>query len=124
MVLFYTDLLAKLWALDFASSAPDARIPEFRSMSHEVLSPIDEREAEVLPSTRLWFGVQPQGFSLQDDGAPSLLLAPVATRLFAASSDSLTPGEEVAPVPPVPRSWDGGTTTMPKSRGSSRSTSG
>ena len=97
MVLFYTDLLAKLWALDFASSAPDARIPEFRSMSHEVLSLIYEREAEVLPSTRLWFGVQPQGFSLQDDGAPSLLLAPVATRLFAASSDSLTPGEEVAP---------------------------
>jgi len=97
MVLFYTDLLAKLWALDYVSSAPDSHIPDFRSMSHTILSPIYAREFEVLPSTRLWFGVQPRGFSQQDDGVPSLMLAPVATRLYAASSDSITPGKEVAP---------------------------
>jgi hypothetical protein len=99
MVLFYTDLLAKLWALDYISSAPDKRIPDFISMSHIVVSPIYNREMDVLPSTRLWFGVQSRGFALKDGDAPSLLLAPVATRLYAASSDSITPGKEVAPNP-------------------------
>jgi hypothetical protein len=99
MVLFYTDLLAKLWALDFMNSAPDNYIPEFHSMSHMVLSPIYGREMEVLPSTRLWFGVQPRGFALKDEGAPAIILAPVATRLYAASSDAITPGKEVPPNP-------------------------
>jgi hypothetical protein len=52
---------------------------------------------DELPSTRLWFGVQSRGFALKNDGSPSIILAPVATRLYAASSDSLTPGKEVAP---------------------------
>ena len=96
MVLFYTDLLAKLWALDFMSSAPDAAIDDFHSMSHMVVSAIYQKEMEVLPSTRLWFGVQSKGFSMKNSGGLSLLLAPVATRLYAASSDSLEPGKEVA----------------------------
>jgi len=99
MVLFYTDLLAKLWALDYMSSAPDRYISDFHSMSHLTVSPIYSREMEVLPSTRLWFGVQPRGFALKGGDGESIMLAPVATRLYAASSDSITPGKEVAPNP-------------------------
>ena len=99
MVLFYTDLLAKLWALDYTGSSPDQYISDFHSMSHTVLSPIYYREQQILPSTRLWFGVQERGFALKDDGGPSIMLAPVATRLYAASSDSITPGKESSPNP-------------------------
>lgn len=99
MVLFYTDLLAKLWALDYMNSAPDNYISDFQSMSHATVSVIYEKEMSSLPSTRLWFGVQNRGFAVKDTDSPNLLLAPVATRLYAASSDSLTPGKEVAPNP-------------------------
>lgn len=96
MVLFYTDLLAKLWAIDYMHSAPDQYIEDFKPMTEVSISPIYEKEMEDLPSTRLWFGPQDKGFQLADEGS-SLLFARNAVRVYAASSNPLEPGKEVAP---------------------------
>jgi hypothetical protein len=96
MVLFYTDLLAKLWALDFLSSAPSGYVDDFRPMPAVRLSPIYEKELRELSHTRLWFGPQDKGFQVADGGR-SLLFAHTATRIYAASANSLQPGKESEP---------------------------
>ncbi len=94
MVLFYTDLLAKLWAIDFLSNAPDEEdIHDFRPEIS--LSPVFKEECRELSSTRLWFGPQDYGFQVTDNGL--LLFARNATRIYAASSNNLRPGEETEP---------------------------
>jgi hypothetical protein len=95
MTLFYTDLLAKLWAIDFQRSAPRL-IEGFTPMTNMQLPPIYQQEMEELPSTRLWFGPRNGGFQLAD-GSNELLFARVATRVYAASSNPLEPGVEVEP---------------------------
>ena len=95
MVLFYTDLLAKLWALNYENSTPQTEIPDFASIpaiSSKVAS-IYKQEIEALPNTRLWFGPQDKGFQASDLDN-SLLFARNATRVYAASSNPLNPGEE------------------------------
>jgi len=97
MVLFYTDLLAKLWALDYIDSAPrQENVEDFVSMLKVYVSPIYLREMEDLSGTRLWFGHQDKGFQVIDSG-PCLLFARNATRIYAASSNPLKPGEEAEP---------------------------
>jgi hypothetical protein len=96
MVLFYTDLLAKLWALDFANAAPNRFISDFKAITDITVSPIYDLERKELPNTRLWFGPQEKGFQyIKKD--PSLFFARNATRIFAASSNPLRPGEESEP---------------------------
>jgi hypothetical protein len=96
MVLFYTDLLAKLWALDFQRSAPNAAIEDFKPMTQVAVSPIYKQEVIDLPNTRLWFGPQNKGFQTNtSDG--SLLFSRNATRVYAASSNPLQPGRETEP---------------------------
>jgi len=95
MVLFYTDLLAKLWVLDHQRSTSQKEVPDFfplTTISSKIAS-IYKQEVEDLPSTRLWFGSHDKGFqtSLIDN---SLLFARNATRIYAASSNPLRPGEE------------------------------
>lgn len=96
MVLFYTDLLAKLWALDFLDSAPSFQVDDFHSLPSVVVSPIYQKEIEALSHTRLWFGPQDKGFQVADKGK-SLLFAHTATRIYAASANSLQPGKESEP---------------------------
>ena len=96
MVLFYTDLLAKLWALDFLDSAPTAAVDDFLPMPAVNVSPIYEKELEELSNTRLWFGPQDKGFQVAEQGH-SLLFAHIATRIYAASASSLQPGKESEP---------------------------
>ena len=95
MVLFYTDLLAKLWALNYESSTPDQRISDFKPLTKVKVSSIYAKEIEQLPSTRLWFGAQDKGFQVADEGK-SMLFARNATRIYAASSNPLRPGAETA----------------------------
>ena len=95
MVLFYTDLLAKLWALDYLSSTPDQYIQDFHSLTNVKVSSIYQQEERELPSTRLWFGIQDKGFQVADQGK-SMLFARNATRIYAASSNPLQPGVETA----------------------------
>jgi hypothetical protein len=94
MVLFYTDLLAKLWALDFADAAPERQVEDFQPLLKIAYSPIYQEEIKKLSSTRLWFGPSDDGFQKTETG---ILFAPKATRVYAASSNALKPGEEGEP---------------------------
>jgi hypothetical protein len=96
MTLFYTDLLAKLWALDLIESAPTREIEDFRPLTKVSVSPVYKQEMKELPSTRLWFGHQDKGFQVTED-AQAVLLSRNATRIYAASSNPLQPGRETEP---------------------------
>jgi hypothetical protein len=91
MVLFYTDLTAKLWAMDYANGAPEHQIRGFVPLLKTPLSPIYDLEMRELASTRLWFGPRSSGYAKTEG---RLLLAPIATRVYAASSNDLQPGKE------------------------------
>jgi len=93
MVLFYTDLLAKIWALNYLDSTPNQVIPDFNPLTKIKISSIYQEELDKLYSTRLWFGSQDKGFQVANDGN-NLLFARNATRIYAASSDQLNPGKE------------------------------
>jgi hypothetical protein len=81
MVLFYTDLLAKLWAMDYQRTFP-RNIPEFAPMTETRVSSIHRSEVERLPHTRIWFGPLEKGFQ---NTSSTLLFARTATRVFALS---------------------------------------
>ena len=95
MVLFYTDLLAKLWAMDYSGSAGRVRIEDFVPLTRVKLSPVYRTELDELRHTRLWFGPQNKGFQITSDR--EVLFSRIATRLYAASATSLKQGEESAP---------------------------
>lgn len=95
MVLFYTDLLAKLWALDFKRSTPSNVVASFEPMIRVAVSPAYEAEVFKLSSTRLWFGPEDTGYEVV--GGDELLFARNSTRIYAASSHPLRPGKEEAP---------------------------
>ena len=93
MDLFYTDLLAKLWAIDYLGNLPDQFISDFKAMPEVPVSPIYIEEMNELRYTRLWFGPQDKGFQVAE-GNRTLLFARNATRIYAASSNPLEPGVE------------------------------
>jgi hypothetical protein len=95
MTLFYTDLLAKLWALDYMKTTPSQRISDFEPLTRVSVSPIYDEESRELSNTRLWFGAEDGGYQAVD--SKRLFFAPTATRVYAASSNPLTPGAEAAP---------------------------
>jgi hypothetical protein len=97
MVMFYTDLLEKLWALNYAESTP-RDIPDFRPATHVILSPAYARQEAEHPGTRIWFAPDERNFQFADEKA-TLLFARNATRLFSASSNQLRPTDEVPPGP-------------------------
>jgi hypothetical protein len=95
MVLFYTDLLAKLWvSVDY--SAPRDVIADFRTGPDGCVPPLFKAETITQPNTRLWFGPEDRAYQLMTD-RQGVLLARCATRIYAASSDPLRPGVEVPP---------------------------
>jgi hypothetical protein len=83
MVLFYTDLLSKLWAIDYLRSTP-TDIADFKPLTKVSVAPVHREEAERLTGTRVWFGPREQGFQTADGGA-AILFGRNATRVFAAS---------------------------------------
>lgn len=93
MVLFYTDLLAKIWALNYVGTTPTQAISDFIPLTRVKVSSIYAEEMAALPNTRLWFGTQDRGFQLADDGN-QLLFGRNATRIYAAASNPLKPGVE------------------------------
>ena len=95
MVLFYTDLLAKLWAMDYGGSTQNVQIEDFVPLTRVKVSPVFRTELEELRHTRLWFGPQNKGFQISPNR--EVFLSRVATRLYAASASSLKQGEESAP---------------------------
>jgi hypothetical protein len=91
MTLFYTDLLAKLKAIEFWEEAP---INDFVPLTRVRLSNIYREELEAYSNTRLWFGPLDEGYQNTGD---RLLFARNATRIYAASSNPFTPGKEAQP---------------------------
>lgn len=95
MMLFYTDLLAKLWAMDHDGSSAAVKVKGFRPMTEIAIPKLYWPGYGRTANTRLWFGLKQDGFEVYGNKA---LFQPVATRVYAASSDLLTPGrEESAP---------------------------
>ena len=85
MNLFYTDLLAKLWALlDVNNESPVMRVPGFSSVGRLPDSPFEEDLKKR--STRLWFGPKKEAYTRSPEGT-ELRFRHVATRVFAAGSD-------------------------------------
>jgi hypothetical protein len=89
MILFYTDLLMKLWSFDLADSSPGHdRIPDFPTTTEMQFANIFKSEFERAPETRLWLGPLTAGFQIADERR-SLLFARNATRVFAHAADLL-----------------------------------
>jgi hypothetical protein len=93
MILYYTDLLAKLWALDFENSAPTRLVPGFLT---DLIAPVSiayREESELYPYARLWFG--PSNLGYQRTAGNEMLFRRSATRIYSAGSNPLEPGKEV-----------------------------
>lgn len=95
MVLFYTDLVAKLWDFDYKESTP-REIEDFKSelVIRTQLSPVFHKQVEEMPWARLWFGPDARGYEAVDK---TLLFTRRATRLFAKSSTSVAATSEAEP---------------------------
>jgi hypothetical protein len=92
MQLFYTDLQAKLWAgLDYQGSAPKQAIPGMPTLWS---APGNQH------STRIWFGPRSDRMARWPDFT-SMIFAPVATRIYSASSVAGDPVHEETPADPV-----------------------
>jgi hypothetical protein len=94
MILFYTDLVAKLWALDFGGLAPRKDVAGFFTLADVRVPRIYWKDFVKLSKTRLWFGMKQESFDIDEN---NIVFAPVATRVYAASSDPLYPGKETKP---------------------------
>jgi hypothetical protein len=82
MVLFYTDLLMKLWSFDFEGSAPRQHIQGFPIETEMHVSPVYRNEVDRAPASRLWLGpLRPAYLISERDGA--VYFARNATRVFA-----------------------------------------
>jgi hypothetical protein len=84
MTMFYTDLLAKLWALDWRQCSPTGIVPGFVSVIDQRNSPAFCQEDQGIENTRIWFGSRQEAYA--HDEATALRLAPNATRLYALGS--------------------------------------
>jgi hypothetical protein len=94
MVLFYTDLLAKLWTIDYQDSLPRQQIKEFRADTDGENPPLYRAETVKYPGTRIWFGPEERAYQLVHN-REGVLFGRRATRIFSASSSDLQPGVEV-----------------------------
>ncbi|HZS42066.1 MAG TPA: hypothetical protein VFF06_34795 [Polyangia bacterium] len=97
MTLYYTDLLAKIWSLDYASSTPSAVVHGFVSLPaiNRVVEPIYYDGLKQLDRTRLWFGPRSDAASYSADRS-SLDFQTIASRVYAKGSNSLLPKKEEA----------------------------
>ncbi|MEO1561142.1 MAG: hypothetical protein AAFS12_16470, partial [Cyanobacteria bacterium J06632_19] len=91
MNLFYTDLLAKLWGFDYANSAPEEPVEDFKAKKNISVSPIYEEELEKNSSTRIWFEPNTKEFQVADAGN-KIIFSPIATKVSARSHNPLEIG--------------------------------
>lgn len=112
MNLFYTDLLAKLWAsVDYYREAPIDHVYGFQSspIDGPRLEPAYWAETWALPSTRLWFGPNPNSYKGAPNDPEGLNFSHIGARVYSAGSNPLNPGEETKPNEPSRRIfgwWD------------------
>ncbi len=85
MTFFYTDLLAKVWGIDYEEAAPEGLIEGFHSKTHGAVNTVSCSEVGG-ENTRTWLGLREEGFTRESTGA--VHFAPVTTRIFAKSSNA------------------------------------
>jgi len=92
MTLFYTDLLMKVWGFDYRNAAPqlDGFVPKTKIS----VSPMYWQQIRTNNMTRGWLGPRQEAMEFHDKGT-EVMFAPIFTRIYNASSDSLFPGREV-----------------------------
>lgn len=103
MVLFYTDVMAKIWeSVDYHSSAPTVQVAGLLSEPRASvdMEPAWLEERLALPGTRVWFGPKPEALLALNER--EWVFAPTFTRVYAAGSNPLNPGEE-SPAAEMPR---------------------
>ncbi|MDD5686399.1 MAG: hypothetical protein PHE88_01030 [Elusimicrobia bacterium] len=94
MVLFYTDLTAKLMALNYDDAVSKSNVTGFRTMIDIKVPKLYWSDFMKMSQTRLWFGLRQENFEIYSN---KLLFSPTATRVYAASSNPLFPGKETKP---------------------------
>jgi hypothetical protein len=94
MVLFYTDLLAKLWAIDYMKSAPSGQIADFIPLTNVDAAEFYRENLAKVSDTRLWFGPRDKGFQFAGAANGSVSFSRNATRVYSASSNPFEPGVE------------------------------
>ncbi|MBC7973500.1 MAG: hypothetical protein H7138_00840, partial [Myxococcales bacterium] len=98
MTMFYTDLLAKLWAgVDYGLSAPVVAVPEFVSLPRLRLPYGFKADMAVDSGTRVWFGPRADGVSRDPVRAEAFVFDHRFTRIYAAGRNLLRPDEEGQP---------------------------
>jgi len=100
MVLFYTDLLMKLWSLDYERSTPRAeQVAGFPNELEMQVAKVYADEIGRFPETRLWLGSLDKGFQI-GRRRQEILFARNATRVFAVPHDSIENRDEPSPADP------------------------
>jgi hypothetical protein len=92
MTMFYTDLLMKLWSFEYQGSNP--KVEGFSPETTFPISAIYWAEVWKYPATRGWLGGKSSSIEISEDGN-AIRFAPIATRLYSASSNPLVAGYEV-----------------------------
>ncbi|MEP6913052.1 MAG: hypothetical protein ABI923_09870 [bacterium] len=95
MVLFYTDLLAKLWAIDYMKSTPSDQIADFKPLTSGEAAEFYRKNLTEVSDTRLWFGPRDKGFQFAGALSNTVYFGRNATRVYSASSNPFQPGLEV-----------------------------
>lgn len=90
MLLFYTDLLAKLWALDYLSHTPERDITDFQALAPVPVSSTYAPPIKEPSGIRIGFGIRDSDFQVVN-ASNSLFLAPNATQVYTAAYDPLQP---------------------------------
>lgn len=99
MTFFYTDLLAKLWALDTSGAVPSEEVP---GLLPAVGTPInsDSCSSSAGEGTRIWFGLREEAVRPIEDGQ-AVFFDRVGVRVFAKGRElGAAPGEETNAVTP------------------------
>ena len=93
MILYYTDLVMKLWSFDYKKTAPQAVAGFFPETRYPV-SVVHQRSASLNSSTRSWLSFTDDKVGYHNDGE-LMAFAHIATKIYNASSNDLQPGKEV-----------------------------
>lgn len=94
MRLYETDLLAKVWAINYQNIAPKGRLKGFVALD-DIDVPKDKvEEMRAWPETRLWFGIDKNKVV---SGNSQIAFEAVVMRVFAASSNKVAAGAEAEP---------------------------
>jgi len=93
MILYYTDLLGKIWSFNYEWTTPQKQIAEFLSFPENKLSKIYEAESRKFNQGRLWLGPNENGIQKSTD--KTLLFARNITKIFVAAQDGMSATSEV-----------------------------